>query len=423
MQKFKDARDWFFQKLFGLFIHWGIYAVGGVQEQELQRFHVPWERYLEYQKQFTAKEFHPSEWLDLAEKNGMQYLVFTTKHHDGFCMWDTRETDFNVMHTPCGRDLLRELADECHKRNFPLVLYYSVVDWHHPNYPNLGRHHEIQTDPANHDIGRYMQFLKNQIRELCTNYGKIDGIWWDMNVPKIQDPSINAMIRSLQPSAVINNRGMDTGDFTTPERSFQADPTLPFANPTEACNSVGSNSWGYRAQEDYFSIYHLERQMASNLALGGNYLLNAGPRADGRFPPESVKLLNTLGDWFRKTASAVTAPPCYGVLDDKTILCTGGGRELNLVLLNPPACSALELAPLNVLPEKAVLLNTGTELEATMEPNVYRLQEPRSLRLRGIPVDQLAGQVPVVRLTFAEPVIQGKAVVAQENHAGINEKE
>ena len=423
MQKFKDARDWFFQKRFGLFIHWGIYAVGGVQEQELQRFHVPWERYLEYQKQFTAKEFHPSEWLDLAEKNGMQYLVFTTKHHDGFCMWDTRETDFNVMHTPCGRDLLRELADECHKRNFPLVLYYSVVDWHHPNYPNLGRHHEIQTDPANHDLGRYMQFLKNQIRELCTNYGKIDGIWWDMNVPKIQDPSINAMIRSLQPSAVINNRGMDTGDFTTPERSFQADPTLPFANPTEACNSVGSNSWGYRAQEDYFSIYHLERQMASNLALGGNYLLNAGPRADGRFPPESVKLLNALGDWFRKTASAVTAPPCYGVLDDKTILCTGGGRELNLVLLNPPAWSALELAPLNVLPEKAVLLNTGTELEATMEPNVYRLQEPRSLRLRGIPVDQLAGQVPVVRLTFAEPVIQGKAVVAQENHAGINEKE
>ena len=179
MQRFNDARDWFFQKRFGFFVHWGIYSVGGQQEQALQRYRIPWSRYLEYQKTFNPKEFHPSEWLDLAEKNGMRYLVFTTKHHDGFCMWDTKETDFNIMHTPYGRDLLKELADECHKRNFPLVLYYSVVDWHHPNYPNIGRHHEIQTDPAKHDLERYMTFLKNQIRELCTNYGKIDGIWWE----------------------------------------------------------------------------------------------------------------------------------------------------------------------------------------------------------------------------------------------------
>ena len=423
MQKFNDARDWFFQKRFGLFVHWGIYSVGGLHEQELQRYRVPWDCYLEYQKCFNPKEFRPSEWLDLAEKNGMRYLVFTTKHHDGFCMWDTKETDFNIMHTPCGRDLLKELADECHKRDFPLVLYYSVVDWHHPNYPNIGRHHEIQTDPAEHDLARYMAFLKNQIRELCTNYGKIDGIWWDMNVPAIRDSSINAMIRRLQPSAVINNRGMDAGDFTTPERSFQADPTIPFANPTEACNSVGSNSWGYRVQEDYYSTYYLERQMASNLALGGNYLLNAGPKSDGTFPQESLDLLNALGDWYRRTGSAVTAPPCYGVVDDKTILCTGGGRELNLILLNPPGCSALELAPLTLLPEKAVLLNTGTELEATLEPNVYRLQESRCLRLRGIPVDRIAGQVPVIRLRFSDPVIQGREFVAEVNCAGINAKE
>ena len=423
MQRFNDARDWFFQKRFGFFVHWGIYSVGGQQEQALQRYRIPWSRYLEYQKTFNPKEFHPSEWLDLAEKNGMRYLCFTTKHHDGFCMWDTKETDFNIMHTPYGRDLLKELADECHKRNFPLVLYYSVVDWHHPNYPNIGRHHEIQTDPAKHDLERYMTFLKNQIRELCTNYGKIDGIWWDMNVPEIREPSINAMIHRLQPSAVINNRGMDSGDFSTPERSFQANPTVPFANPTEACNSVGSNSWGYRIQEDYYSTYHLERQMASNLALGGNYLLNAGPKPDGTFPQESLDLLNALGDWYRKTEPAVTAPPCYGVLNDKTILCTGGGRELNLILLNPPVCSALELAPLTVLPEKAFLLNTGTELEATLEPNVYHLQEPRCLRLRGIPVDRIAGQIPVVRLTFADPVIQGREFVAEENRAGINAQE
>lgn len=423
MRKFNDARDWFFQKRFGLFVHWGLYAVGGLQEQQLQRYRTPWNEYMKYMEQFNPAEFDPAEWLDLAERNGMEYLVFTTKHHDGFCMWDTGETDFNIMHTPYGKDLLKKIADECHKRDFPLVLYYSVVDWHHPNYPNIGRHHEIETDPSRHDMDRYMAFLKNQIRELCTNYGRIDGIWWDMNVPQLADRSVNEMIRRLQPSAVINNRGLDEGDFSTPERNFQADPTLPFVNPTEACNSVGANSWGYRIREDYFSVYNLERQMASNLALGANYLLNAGPKPDGHFPRESVDILNALGEWYRRTSSAVTAAPCYGVLDDKTILCTGGGRELNLVVLDPLNSSALNLSPLKVLPEKAVLLNTGTEVEATLEQNVYQLHEPQVLRLRGIPADRLNGQIPVFRLTFAEPVIQGRSFRAEENRAGINAQE
>jgi len=423
MQKFNDSRDWFFQKRFGLFVHWGIYAVGGLHEQELQRYRTPWSEYLKYMAQFNPVKFNPAEWLDLAQETGMEYLVFTTKHHDGFCMWDTKETDFNIMHTPYGKDLLAELAEECHKRKFPLELYYSVVDWNQPNYPNIGRHHEIQTDPSRHDMGKYMKFLKNQIRELCTNYGEIHGIWWDMNVPQLRDPSVSAMIRELQPSALINNRGFDTGDYTTPERNFQADPTIPFANPTEACNSVGVNSWGFRRDEDYFTVSTLERQMASNLALGGNYLLNAGPMPDGRFPQESVGILNELGKWYNAVGSALTAPSCYGVLDRKDILCTGGGRTLNLVLLNPPESSTLYLDPLNVLPEKAELLNSGTEVEATLEHIVYRRQEPPVLRLRKIPAEQLRGEIPVLRLTFAEPVIESKPITAFESNAGINANE
>ena len=222
MKRFGDLRDWFFEKRFGLFVHWGIYSVGERHEQELWRFGTPREEYERYAECFNPVNFNPRAWLDAAENAGMQYLVFTAKHHDGFCMWDTHETDFNIMNTPYRRDVLGMLADECHKRNFPLVIYYSAVDWHHPQYPNLGRHHEIVTAPEKHDMDAYMRFLKAQVRELCTNYGTIHGFWWDMNVPKYVDDSVNEMIRNLQPAAVINNRGYGEGDFSTVEEAQAA---------------------------------------------------------------------------------------------------------------------------------------------------------------------------------------------------------
>lgn len=422
MQKFNDARDWFLNKRFGLFIHWGIYSVGAVHEQELQRFGTSWEQYLGYMRRFDPEHFDPAQWLDLAQENGMEYLVFTTKHHDGFCMWDTRETDFNIMHTPFKKDILAMLAEECHKRKFPLELYYSIVDWHHPAYPNIGRHHEIKTDPAKHDKDRYLDFLKKQIRELCTNYGEIHGIWWDMNVAQWDEPSISAMIRELQPAALINNRGFGKGDYVTPERNYDGDPTVPFAAPTEACNSTGVNSWGYRRNEDYFTALALERQLASNMALGGNYLLNLGPKPDGSFPDEQIVLLRTLGDWYRKVSRALREPPCYGVLENKKIFCTGGGNTVNLIVTENLSSSTLYLEPLNILPEKAVLLNTGEEIEATLEHIVYRKGNPPILRLRNIPADHLNGEIPVFRLTFSDPVITGKSVV-KKSTGGINADE
>ncbi len=418
MKKFGDGRDWFFQKRFGFFVHWGVYSVGEKHEQELQRYRTPWSVYRTYSERFNPVKFNPAEWLDLAESAGMEYLVFTAKHHDGFCMWNTRGTDYNVMNTPYRRDVLGMLADECHKRAFPLVLYYSAVDWHQPNYPNLGRHHEITTDPAGHDMDAYMDFLKCQIRELCSNYGTIHGFWWDMNVPQHVDRSVNEMIRSLQPLAVINNRGYDEGDFSTPERNFQEDATIPFATPTEACESVGVNSWGYCREEDYFSVHSLQRKIASNLALGANFLLNAGPRPDGTFPPESVQILQSIGKWYRNVSSALTAPPCYGVLSDPSILCTGGGRELNLILLEEPSSSTLTLRPLKELPGKAELLNRKQMLEVTTRPVSYAATLPEALRLRKIPVEALYGEIPVIRLVFDGEVIQGRPVVCTD-HAGI----
>ena len=418
----EDPRSWFTHKRYGLFVHWGIYSVGGIHEQEEARCRRTKAEYERYAAEFNPQKFNPSEWLDMAEECGMEYLVFTVKHHDGFCMWDTGETDFNIMNTPYGKDILGMLAAECHKRNFPLVLYYSCVDWHEPSYPNIGRHHEIMTDPAKHDMPRYMEFLKRQIHELCTRYGTIHGFWWDQNVPEWQDPSVNAMIRKLQPQAVINNRGYDkSGDFSTPERNYQALAATPFKFPTEACDSVGMNSWGYRKEEDYFSVLKLERQIAAYQSLGGNFLLNAGPKPDGTFPPEAVRILKEIGAWYRKTRSALTALPCGDApffSSRLEVTVSPDRKELYLILLEPPDGEALTLKGFSILPESAVLLNSSESFPVTLTPTPYMPDGESWLRIRKLPAERMTGEIPVIRLQFSEPVCFDTSISMKKENTG-----
>ena len=418
MQELDGAKHWFHEKRFGMFVHWGIYSVGGIHEQEQMRLHIPPAQYQRYASRFDPVTFDPAQWLDLAQEAGSEYLVFTAKHHDGFCMWDTRETDYNIMNTPYGKDVLRMLADECHKRCFPLELYYSCVDWHHPAYPNLGRHHEIETDPQHHDMPAYMDFLKKQIRELCTNYGTIHGFWWDMNVPQWVDPSVAELIGSLQPAAVLNNRGYGPGDYSTPERDFQAEASVPFAKPVEACESIGQHSWGYRRDEDYFSVRKLERQIALYISRGGNFLLNAGPDGSGRFPEKAVSILRRIGKWYRQVSKALTAKPCPGLIDLPGVICTGEGRELNLILLDPPSGESMRLRGLSLMPERAVLLNSGLGLRVTNGTEL----EPPVVTLCGLPADRMNDEIQVIRLEFAEDVIRAADhTVYEDRSAGVEQ--
>ena len=400
----EDPRSWFMEKRFGMFVHWGIYACSGRHEQEQMRYNVPPAVYEKYADIFNPVKFDPAQWLDMIQENGMQYLVFTAKHHDGFCMWDTAETNYNIMNTPYGKDIVGMLAEECHKQKFPLELYYSCVDWHHPAYPNLGRHHEITTDPSKHDMDQYMDYLKRQITELCTHYGEIHGIWWDMNVPQLADTSVNALIRKLQPKAVINNRGYDPGDYSTPERNFQDEVFRPFDGITEACDSVSMNSWGYCADDDLFSSRKLERQIALYTSLGSNFLLNAGPGPDGTFPERAVKLLNRIGSWYSCVKSALTAPPCP-LLQNKNILCTGGGKELNLIFLETPQAESVRLEGLDILPERCELLNSGETLPATLEASVYDRHLAPMVRLRHLPVERMNNEIQIIRMSFEKDVI------------------
>lgn len=405
---FGDGRDWFFEKRFGMFVHWGIYSIPAWHEQHQARRGVPRAEYEPLMYQFNPTEFNPDAWIDLAEEAGMKYLCFTTKHHDGFCMWNTAQTDFNVMNSPYSKDILAQLAEACHRRSFPLCLYYSVVDWHHPNYPNSGMHHELSGPEAGDepDMAKYLDFLRAQVRELCTQYGEIAGIWWDMNVKEVKDPSISQMIRELQPNAIINDRGFDEGDFGTPERDW--DDTVNhgggFPRPTEACQSVGSMSWGYKTDENYYTPRHLMQSIDKYLAQGANYLLNVGPKADGTIPEESARILRTVGKWYHAVSeSLIDTEYAPNFNDDPHLLVTHKQNVLYIHLTNQPETNGVILKRLSVKPKVATLLNTGAPVDASIViPVVDTLEGYRVLRLANLPVNELANEVIVIKLEFDE---------------------
>ena len=394
---------WFNDKKFGMFVHWGLYSIPAVHEQYWQRWNVPRNEYLKLAQEFNPKHFTPAKWLDLAQEAGMEYLVFTAKHHDGFCMWDTKHTDFNIMNTPYGKDVFKMLAKECRKRQFPLIAYYSVVDWHHPAYPNIGRHHEIVTDPTQHNMKAYVEFVKAQIRELCTNYGRIHGIWWDMNVPEYKDESVHKLIKKLQPQAVINNRGFGNGDFSTPERDWDPENANPHGGNhklVEACQSVGVNSWGYCKNEDYFSSEHLMYCIEKQLVRGANYLLNTGPDHNGKIPEYADKILKNIGKWLCPVRPAFNGQLVPHFLENDSFKVIRNGNTLYIHCIEGINSSTLKLNPIKDKPLSVSLMNTGQRLDWTFEPVVYDINKnEKYLRIRNIPVDELNGPV-ILKLEF-----------------------
>ncbi|MCX7824087.1 MAG: alpha-L-fucosidase [Verrucomicrobiae bacterium] len=408
-KRFGDGRDWFFEKRFGMFVHWGLYAIHGFHEQEQWRARVPRAEFVKLARRWNPVKFKPDAWLDLMQETGMRYICLATKHHDGFCLWDTKQTAFKTMNTPYGRDIVKLLADACHRRGVPLCLYYSIADWNHPHYPNQGRHHELPPQPQDQpDWNKYLDFLRAQVRELCTNYGEVHGFWWDMNVRKHVDRSINDMIRKLQPKAVINNRGFDEGDFGTPKRDYDsgAAEAQGFDRPTEACQSVGMESWGYRKDEDYYSDRHLMRSIDRYLARDANYPLNVGPTAEGTIPEPAAAILKRIGKWYGAVKESLEGvEPASHLTSNRNVLLTRRDRTLYVHLHKDPVGDAVKLKPINVAPKSAVLLNDGRKVEwaLNMVPSDH-VEQKAYLRLRRLPANEMANTVLVVRLEFDRPL-------------------
>ncbi len=396
--------DLFQERQFGLFVHWGIYAIPAWHEQVQQRRPIPKAEYVQLVKQFNPVKYSPDAWLDLAEAAGMSYVCFTTKHHDGFCLWDTAFTDYSISHTPYGRDVLKMLAEACQRRHFGLCLYYSCPDWHHPNAPKGNSHELLELNPGDEpDEDRYVDYVRHQVRELCSNYGRILGFFWDIPQRR-QEPSLNRLIRELQPGIMINDRGYDKGDYDTPERTVPDGKRFPRA--TEANQSVGRQSWGYREQEDYYSHKLLMRSIDKIMAMGGNYLLNVGPRADGTLPPEAEASVRRVGAWYRKVEEALTAEPASDLLKREDVMLTRRGNTLYVHFYNDPECNGIHLNPLTERPRRAVVLNTGRELVTSVErvPTLSippRMHNP-CLHVRGIPANELVGEIIVLKLEFED---------------------
>lgn len=411
--RFNDARDWFLQKRFGLFIHWGLYALGEWHEQEQFRFPVPRDQYAAQMAHFNPVRYNPDEWLDIVQAAGMEYVTFTSKHIDGFCMFDSAQTDYKITNTPYGRDTLAMMAEACQRRGVTLCIYYSVADMHHPNYPSAGRSYERPGPEAGDEpnLDKYLSYVEAQVRELCTNYGPIGAFWWDANVMKVVDPRFRALIRSLQPAALLNGRGFDgewpadqPGDFNTPERDYDntGEQALAFTKPTEACQSVGIESWGYRAFEDYYSDAYLIRSIDRMMAKGANYLLNVGPQADGTLPPEATRILGVAGEWYNRVKeSFVEVEPATELTANRDVLLTRRGNTLYVHCHTPPKGTAVILAPLATQPRSATLLNTGEPVQTRLErlPERY-LDEGSCLRLYNLPVNEHPDTALVVKLEF-----------------------
>ncbi len=409
--RFYDARDWFLQKRFGMFIHWGLYAIPAWQEQVLWRGKLPRKDYEPFMHTFNPIKFDPNQWLDSMQEAGMEYICFTTKHHDGFCMWDSAYTDYKITNTPYGKDIVGLLSEACHKRGIPFGMYYSIPDWHHKNYPNQGRHHEMFGPRAGDepDYDKYIDYMEKQVVELLTNYGEVSQLFWDVNVLEYNNLQFNDRIRKLQPSMVINDRGPANGDFRTPERHLPEGMEFPVR--TEAVQSMGRESWGYKSDEDYYSHKYLMQSIDRSLSMGGNYLLNVGPRADGTFDERDIRSIRTLGDWYAKVKESFEdAVPATTIITQAIdnmrdeVLLTRRGNTIYVHLYKDIRCSAVILKPLNILPVKAVLLNDGRELEVRVDLLPSHHRERPYLRVRNIPVNEYNHEVMVIRLDFDESV-------------------
>jgi alpha-L-fucosidase len=376
----RDARmKWWREARFGMFIHWGVYSVpagtykgqrvDGAGEWIMNTAKIPTSEYRQFARQFNPVKYNPEEWVKLARAAGMKYIVITAKHHDGFAMFDSKASDWNIVKaSPYGRDPLKALAAACHKYGMRFGVYYSQAqDWNNPGGAAAGGH----WDPA--QDGSMDDYIKNvavpQVRELLTNYGKISVIWWDTPYDMTHDRAAQvAEVLKLQPGIIHNNRlgGGFNGDTETPEQTI---PATGFRNRDwETCMTM-NDTWGYRSDDnDWKSSQTLIRNLADIASKGGNYLLNVGPTSEGLIPGPSVERLKEVGAWMKINGDAIydtTASPFKNLSWGRcTKRVTPSGATLYLHVFDWPADGKLTVPGLKSPVQRAWMLAGGALLKA-----------------------------------------------------------
>ncbi|MEG2090683.1 alpha-L-fucosidase, partial [Niameybacter sp.] len=391
--KSRDSRmEWWRDSRFGMFIHLGLYSVYGKHEWAMAMENWPIEEYAKFADGFLPKEGCCREWAKLAKKAGMKYMVLTTRHHEGFSLWDSKVNPFNSVNYGAKRDIVREFVDACHEFDLKVGFYSSMMDWRHPDAGRCAFDQEARI--------RFTQYIKDLNRELMENYGKIDILWYDIACPMESHEGwdslgLNQMVRSLQPDIIINNRTHLPEDFQTPEGH-----TGPAGRDWEACMTFNGISWGYLDSKRVQPYSHTPQQILRMLyevtKEGGNLLLNIGPRADGSIPDEAILPLELVGKWINEHDGFV-----YGKKDAKRITYHGtsnvtfeGNKAYVWNFFWPEQDHTIYIAGIQNQLLKASFLKTETAIE--FEQDEYRIT------LKNLPdceEDQLMG-ITMICLEF-----------------------
>jgi alpha-L-fucosidase len=292
--------QWWHEARFGMFIHWGLYSLLGRHEWAMEDEGIPVAEYEQLAKQFKPNPYPAKAWAKLAKAAGQKYMVMTTKHHEGFCHFETKHTNYCAPQQGPGRDLVKEFVEAVRGEGLRVGFYHSLMDWHHPDGANCA------TDEAARK--RFVEYIHGEIRELMTQYGKIDVLWydvaWPLDAAGWESERMNKMVFELQPDIIVNNRNLLQGDFSTPEQEIRADKT---GHAWESCMTL-NDSWGFQAADDAWkSPKQVIRNLIECSSQGGNYLLNIGPHADGTIPEESVKIFQEVGRWMQRNGNTIYA--------------------------------------------------------------------------------------------------------------------
>ena len=326
--------DWFTRDRFGMFIHWGLYAIPARGEWVRCFERISNEDYQKYFDEFNPEDYNPALWAKAAKAAGMKYAVMTAKHHDGFCLFDSGLTDYKSTNTPCKRDLIEEYVNAFRAEGLKVGFYYSLLDWHHPDYPHYGdKHHPMRDNEkfkgAKHDFNNYLKYMHGQVEELCTKYGKIDIFWFDFSYDDLRGEKWKATelvrkVRKHLPDILMDNRlevsgegfgslvtgnpSEFSGDFVSPEmiippagiRDVSGKPVV-----WEACITM-NNHWGFcQTDKNYKPGDMVIKKLVECVSKDGNLLLNVGPDARGNIPCESLEVLQTVGRWIEKNGKSI----------------------------------------------------------------------------------------------------------------------
>jgi alpha-L-fucosidase len=420
-ESYHERMEWFDEAKLGIFIHWGIYAVNGVAESwSFYNNQVPYDEYMQQTQGFTAAKYNPQEWAELIRESGAKYTVLTTKHHDGFALWDTQTGVLSAKKSsPAGRDLIAPFAEEVRKQGLKLGFYYSLLDWSNEDYPNHTK--TVSRYDIKRDTLRWQKFRRFNFAQMAelNNKWKPDLYWfdgdWEQKAEDWDSQGIVRMLRSTNPNVIINSRIQGYGDYSTPEIGVPV--TRPKSRYWELCYTINDN-WGYRPKDTNFKTPRmLLGTFVECLSMGGNLLLDIGPMADGTIPREEVEILKAFGRWVTKHKEAVyhtRAGIPAGYFNGYTAL-NKTGDVLYLYLPYKPIGSVPLKGLINTV-KKIRVVGTGTELNFKVYNKLTWSSVPGIVYI-DIPEEVLDTDITVLAVQLDGPVkmYEGEGQVVTAN--------